>query len=72
MENLSSNARKLLDFVVKDVSSDYQGFLTIGEQYDKDGASVDILMRELRQLIAAVPEQYSQINFCIFDAPMAH
>ncbi len=50
VENLSSNARKLLDFVVKDVSSDYQGFLTIGEQYDKDGASVDILMREFSDI----------------------
>lgn len=46
VENLSANARKLLDFVVTDVTTDYEGFLTIGEQYDKDGASVDVLMRE--------------------------
>lgn len=46
VENLSSNARKLLDFVVKDVTADYEGFLTIGEQYNQDGASVDELMRE--------------------------
>ncbi|MCI8300346.1 MAG: methyl-accepting chemotaxis protein [Lachnospiraceae bacterium] len=46
VENLSSNARKLLDFVVTDVTSDYEGFLTIGEQYNQDGASVDELMRE--------------------------
>ena len=46
LENLSSNARKLLDFVVTDVTSDYEGFLTIGEQYNQDGASVDELMRE--------------------------
>ncbi len=46
VENLSSNARKLLDFVVKDVTADYEDFLTIGEQYDQDGASVDELMSE--------------------------
>lgn len=46
VENLSFNARKLLDFVVADVTSDYEGFLTIGEQYSQDGASVDELMRE--------------------------
>ncbi len=46
VDNLSTNARKLLDFVVKDVTSDYEGFLTIGEQYDQDGASVDELMSE--------------------------
>lgn len=50
VENLSSNARKLLDFVVKDVTTDYEGFLTIGEQYDKDGASVDVLMREFSDI----------------------
>lgn len=50
VENLSSNARKLLDFVVKDVTTDYEGFLTIGEQYDKDGASVDVLMREFSNI----------------------
>ena len=43
--NLSTNARKLLDFVVKDVTADYEDFLTIGEQYNQDGASVDELMR---------------------------
>lgn len=46
VENLSSNARKLLDFVVKDVTADYEGFLKIGEQYNQDGASVDELMSE--------------------------
>lgn len=46
VENLSSNARKLLDFVVKDVTADYEDFLTIGEQYSQDGASVDELMSE--------------------------
>ena len=44
--NLSSNARKLLDFVVKDITADYQDFITIGEQYDQDGVFVDELMGE--------------------------
>lgn len=46
VENLSTNARKLLAFVINDVTADYEEFLTIGEQYDQDGVSVDTLMRE--------------------------
>lgn len=48
VENLSANAKKLLLFVVNDVTSDYEGFLTIGEQYDQDGNLVDTLMSEFR------------------------
>ena len=50
VENLSANARKLLEFVVQDVTADYEGFLTIGEQYDQDGTSVDTLMREFSSI----------------------
>ncbi|MDE6904939.1 MAG: methyl-accepting chemotaxis protein [Lachnospiraceae bacterium] len=50
VDNLSSNSRKLLDFVVNDVSEDYEDFLSIGEQYDKDGASVDELMSEFSSI----------------------
>ncbi len=46
MDNLSSNARTLLDFVVQDVTADYDDFLTIGEQYNRDSATVDGLMSE--------------------------
>ena len=46
VENLSQNARKLLDFVVSDVTQDYDSFRLIGEQYNQDGASVDGLMSE--------------------------
>lgn len=50
VENLSSNARKLLEFVVTDVTSDYEDFLSIGEQYNKDGVSVDELMSEFSSI----------------------
>lgn len=46
VDNLSSNARTLLDFVVQDVTADYDDFLTIGEQYNRDSATVDGLMSE--------------------------
>lgn len=46
MDNLSSNARTLLDFVVQDVTADYDDFLAIGEQYNRDSATVDGLMSE--------------------------
>lgn len=50
VENLSSNARKLLDFVVDDVTQDYDSFLSIGEQYNQDGVSVDELMSEFSSI----------------------
>lgn len=50
VENLSANSRKLLDFVVNDVTADYEDFLTIGEQYSQDGASVDGLMQEFNTI----------------------
>lgn len=46
VDNLSSNARTLLDFVVQDVTADYDDFLAIGEQYNRDSATVDGLMSE--------------------------
>lgn len=50
VENLSTNARKLLEFVVTDVTNDYEDFLSIGEQYRKDGVSVDELMSEFSSI----------------------
>ena len=52
VDNLSANARKLLDFVVKDVTADYEGFLAIGEQYDKDGSSVDELSSSFKSVLS--------------------
>lgn len=56
VENLSYNARKLLEFVITDVTADYEEFLLIGERYNSDGASVDQLMREF----SAIANELSQ------------
>lgn len=50
VENLSSNAKKLLDFVVNDVTTDYNDFLVIGDQYNQDGVLVDDLMSEFSSI----------------------
>lgn len=69
--NLSSNARKLLDFVVKDVTTDYEGFLTIGEQYDQDGASVDVLMSEFSTIAQELFDNMEGIKNSMSDISKA-
>ncbi len=71
VENLSSNARKLLEFVVHDVTSDYEGFLTIGEQYDKDGSSVDVLMSEFSTIAQELSGSMENIKNSIDDISRA-
>ncbi|MFG6383648.1 MAG: methyl-accepting chemotaxis protein [Lachnospiraceae bacterium] len=71
VQNLSSNARKLLDFVVKDVTEDYKGFLTIGEQYDQDGTSVDELMSEFSTIAQELFNNMEGIKNSISDISKA-
>ena len=44
VENLSDNAKKLLDFVVTDVAKDYENFLSVGEHYSQDAVYIDELV----------------------------
>ena len=46
VENLSDNAKKLLDFVVTDVAGDYEDFQNIGEQYSQDANYIDQLVSD--------------------------
>lgn len=71
VENLSVNARKLLDFVVTDVTSDYKEFLTIGEQYSQDGASVDELMREFSTIAQELFDNMEGIKNSMSDISKA-
>lgn len=71
VQNLSSNARKLLNFVVKDVTEDYKGFLTIGEQYDQDGTSVDELMSEFSTIAQELFNNMEGIKNSISDISKA-
>ena len=71
VQNLSANARKLLDFVVNDVTQDYEGFLTIGEQYDQDGTSVDTLMQEFNTIAGDLFDQMEGIKNSMSDISKA-
>ncbi len=71
VENLSANARKLLDFVVNDVTRDYEGFLKIGEQYDQDGALVDTLMREFSTIAQELFDNMEGIKNSMSDISRA-
>lgn len=41
VQNLSTNAAELLQFVSKDVHDDYTHFLQVGNQYSKDGEEIE-------------------------------
>jgi len=71
VENLYSNARKLLEFVVQDVTADYEGFLTIGEQYNEDGTSVDTLMREFSEIAGELFDNMAGIKNSMNDISKA-
>lgn len=71
VENLSVNARKLLEFVVQDVTADYEGFLKIGEQYDQDGTSVDTLMREFSSIAQELFDNMEGIKNSMSDISKA-
>ncbi len=71
VQNLSTNARKLLDCVVKDVTADYRELLTIGEQYKKDGASVDELMSEFSTIAQELFDNMEGIKNSIRDISKA-
>ena len=46
VENLSQNSKRLLDFVVTDVSEDYKSFLVVGEQYSQDAKYIEQLVSD--------------------------
>lgn len=71
VENLSTNAKKLLSFVVHDVTSDYEGFLKIGEQYDQDGNLVDTLMSEFRAVAEELFDNMQGIKSSMGDISKA-
>ena len=71
VENLSANAKKLLSFVVHDVTSDYEGFLKIGEQYDQDGNLVDTLMSEFRAVAEELFDNMQGIKSSMSDISKA-
>ncbi len=71
VQDLSGNARKLLDFVVEDVTNDYNDFLSIGEQYRQDGALVDELMSEFSTIAQELFANMEGIRNSISDISKA-
>lgn len=58
--NLSENSKRLLDFVVTDVSEDYKSFLVVGEKYSQDAKYIQQLVSDFsaaaQQLFATMEE----------------
>lgn len=61
VDNLSGSANELLDFVAKDVTSDYQMMLTVGENYNKDSDYVDNIITEFNTISQELTESIKNI-----------
>lgn len=48
VENLSGNARKILEFVIKDVSNDYEDFMKAGQQFSQDADYMEQMAEGLK------------------------
>lgn len=59
VENLSESSAELLDFVSKEVTSDYEVFMDVGTKYNEDSEYVDSLMTDFS---ATTEELFSSIH----------
>ncbi|AYF55422.1 methyl-accepting chemotaxis protein (plasmid) [Clostridium novyi] len=66
VNNLSTNATNLLDFVSKDVINDYKVMLDVSEKYNEDAKFIDELVSEIsatsEELLSSVQEVLGAIN----------
>lgn len=66
VENLSSNARRLLEFMENHVLKDYERFVGTSDQYDRDAITVDNLVTDLsatsEELASAMENMMKAIN----------
>ncbi|KGM92959.1 chemotaxis protein [Clostridium botulinum] len=66
VNNLSTNATNLLDFVSTDVANDYEVMLDVSEKYNEDAKFIDELVAEIsstsEELLSSVQEVLGAIN----------
>ncbi|KEH92860.1 methyl-accepting chemotaxis protein [Clostridium botulinum] len=61
-ENLSSNSSKLLKFMNDRVVSQFETFVHVGEQYEKDGVFVNNMSEELATMTEEVSATINQVS----------
>lgn len=52
--SLTDDARKLLDFIEKTVTPDYNAFVQVGQQYGKDAQGIESIAKELSNMAEAI------------------
>lgn len=67
VEKLSQNAQKMLDFIGKDVISDYDEFVEIVTQYQKDAELMGSILTEVATQSSVVNETMNKMNTNISD-----
>lgn len=67
VEKLSQNAQKMLDFIGKDVISDYDEFVEIVTQYQKDAELMGSILTEVATQSSVVNETMNKMNTSISD-----
>lgn len=71
VKNLSGNAEELLQFVSKDVHNDYTQFLEVGNQYSKDGETVEIMVSGINQNAVSLSELLESITESVKNVAVA-
>lgn len=64
---LSSDSKKLLEFVNNDVLTDYDKFVAISDNYYNDAVNVNNILEEFTNGTSALKTTMSEMNHCIND-----
>lgn len=60
--NLSSSSQNLLDYIEKDVLSEYANFIKISEEYKKDGHTVQLLVENFAEVSKTISDSVDQMS----------
>jgi methyl-accepting chemotaxis protein len=63
--NLSENADDIITFIGKDIKADYETFVKVGVQYEKDSELIDVMADEIAAASRAISEAAEQVNDAI-------
>jgi methyl-accepting chemotaxis protein len=65
VNNMSERSQEVMDFIDKNVISDYDGFIKVSEDYDKDAKSVGHLIKKIDQAIEELSAAVENITIAI-------
>lgn len=71
VDNLSGDARKLLDFVAKDVSESFEDFANIADSYNEDADQIESLVNEFMIAANSISTTINNVKNAISDVSTA-